>query len=113
MDYHGIDMKGAFFAESLTTLPTWTSADERRLVYIEDVESFYFGTDSAWSRVLDSSFGQFVETDGDSAPDIDNTHSVGTPVLRFANIYAVTFRGNVIGDVTGNVTGTATAAQYS
>jgi len=109
MDYHGIDMKGPILIEGQTTLPTWTAADERRLIYVTSVESFYFGTDSAWVRVLDATFGKFVKTDGNSSPSVDNTHSVGTPVLRFANVYAVTFRGNLI----GNVTGTATAAQYS
>lgn len=109
MDYHGINMKGPILIEEQTTLPTWVAADERRLIYVSSVNSFYFGGDTAWIRVLDSGFGQFVKTDNNSAPDLDNTHSVGTPVLRFANVYAVTFRGNLVGDVTG----TATAAQYS
>ncbi len=38
----------------------------------------------------------------------DNAQNLGASDARFANIYGVTFRGNLVGNVTGNVTGDLT-----
>ena len=50
MDNYGIIMKGPFLCESVATLPTWTSADERRFIYTEDTDKTYFGTGTAWAE---------------------------------------------------------------
>ncbi len=44
----------------------------------------------------------------DNVPTVDNTHDLGSPTAKFANVYATTFTGNLTGNVTGNVTGTVT-----
>lgn len=44
----------------------------------------------------------------DNTPILDDTYDLGSPTVRFANVYASTFTGDVVGNVTGNVTGTVT-----
>lgn len=43
-------------------------------------------------------------------PATTNTYSLGTNALKWSNVYATTFTGNLTGNVTGNVSGTATSA---
>lgn len=38
-------------------------------------------------------------------PGIDNAYSLGSSVLKWSDIHATTFNGNLIGNVTGNITG--------
>jgi hypothetical protein len=49
MKYHGIEMIGKFFAQQITTLPTWTPSDEGRVLYTTDTDSLYFGTATGWN----------------------------------------------------------------
>ena len=44
------------------------------------------------------------------APDSDNTRNLGNDLIRWKNVYATTFIGNVQGNVTGQVTGRAGSA---
>jgi hypothetical protein len=48
MDLHEVDMKGKFWVERLASLPTWTSDDIGRLVYITSNGSFYKATSEGW-----------------------------------------------------------------
>jgi hypothetical protein len=45
---YGIDILGPNKIEELSTLPSWSSAYERRIVYAADVDTVYFGTGSRW-----------------------------------------------------------------
>jgi hypothetical protein len=38
-------------------------------------------------------------------PGNDSVYSLGTPLLRWSNVYATTITGNVVGNLTGNTTG--------
>jgi hypothetical protein len=40
-----------------------------------------------------------------AVPGNDNIYSLGTSLLRWSNVYATTFTGNVTGNITGNSTG--------
>ena len=47
MKYYGIDSVGKIIIERIPTLPAWTSDDEGRLIYVEDVDLMYYGTENA------------------------------------------------------------------
>ena len=49
MDFYGITMKGPFHIEPIATLSAWQASDEGRIVYAEDVNILYYGTDIKWS----------------------------------------------------------------
>jgi len=48
MRFHGIEMKGKFLLEKLTSLPTWTVADEGRIIYNQLDKKLYVGTNATW-----------------------------------------------------------------
>ena len=41
-----------------------------------------------------------------NVPTVDNSFDLGSSSAKFANVYATTFNGDLVGNVTGNVTGT-------
>lgn len=41
-------MEGPYIAEKVSSLPSWTSADEGRIVYDETTKLIYYGDDSSW-----------------------------------------------------------------
>lgn len=49
MDFYGIEMKGPFILELLDTIPEFKSEnDTGRLIYTNDTNLFYLGTDIEW-----------------------------------------------------------------
>lgn len=44
------------------------------------------------------------------APSANNTYTLGTTSLKWSNVYATTFTGNLTGNVTGSLSGNATTA---
>ena len=38
-------------------------------------------------------------------PDTNNTYTLGTSSLKWSNVHATTFTGNLTGNATGNLTG--------
>ena len=48
MESHGLDLKGNFKGERLSTLPAWVAADEGREIYTEDTAKRYYGSDTEW-----------------------------------------------------------------
>ena len=40
----------------------------------------------------------------DNTPTVDNSFDLGSTTKKFANVYATTFNGDLVGNVTGNVT---------
>lgn len=52
MRSHGLDMIGNLLLEVESTLPTWTSADARRLIYESTNELLYYGGSAEWIQVL-------------------------------------------------------------
>ena len=48
MRFYGLDAQGIFQIQSVSTLPAWTSDDERRWVYAEDTETCHYGTSTSW-----------------------------------------------------------------
>ena len=57
MDFFKIDGKGPIFIEKMSTLPAWTSVDEGRLIYIEDVNKYYIGDNSKWNEGIGAIIG--------------------------------------------------------
>ncbi len=58
MRFYGLDAQGIFQIQSVSTLPAWTSDDERRWVYAEDTKMCHYGTDIGWATF--SSSGEVV-----------------------------------------------------
>ncbi len=48
MKFHGIKMIGKFYHQMITSLPTWTSNDEGREIYVNGTR--WYGTSSKWQR---------------------------------------------------------------
>jgi len=55
MLYYGIEMGGDFICERLNSLPSWTSNDIGRLVYLNTEQILYLGNSSTWAAVADAS----------------------------------------------------------
>ena len=51
MESHGMEFKGPINVQKISTLSTWTSTDEGRVVYAEDVNIFYFGNNTEWVSI--------------------------------------------------------------
>lgn len=51
MIFYGVGAKDLIRVQSVTTLPTWTSSDTRRLIYNEYDNTVYYGTATAWAKV--------------------------------------------------------------
>ena len=51
MDFYGITNKGSFVIEKIATLSAWGASDEGRIVYAEDVNTLYYGTDTKWQAL--------------------------------------------------------------
>ena len=49
MKIYGTEVKGPLIIDKESTLSAWTSADEGRLVYAEDVDKVYYGSNTAWN----------------------------------------------------------------
>jgi hypothetical protein len=62
-----------------------------------------------YANYTNSAVAPFVTTDGDSLPNADNSHSIGSGAARFANIYSTTF----IGDLTGNASTATSSTQLN
>jgi len=48
MDFHEINTVGKLWIERVNTLPTWTTADAGRLVYVVSEDNFYKGGSTDW-----------------------------------------------------------------
>jgi len=57
MRNYGLEMKGGFVGEILTTAPVWTSSDEGRMIYTEDTEKYYYGDGTSWIEISSGSAG--------------------------------------------------------
>jgi len=77
MDFYEIDCRGPLKVESVPTLPVWASTDERRIIYVEDVNQLYMGNDSNWGIILNSNttFGGDLSGTYDAVVVADNSHS--------------------------------------
>lgn len=99
MIFHEIDMTGKFYAQEVSTLPTWTSDDKRRLIYLNTTGVYYVGGDTAWEAITTGgNDGYISRTTADThigtiTPSADNSINLGAVALRYANIYAVNFVG--------------------
>lgn len=52
MKNYGIDMKGAIVVEFVDTYSTFSSPDDvGRMIYVEDRDAIYIGTDTDWKRI--------------------------------------------------------------
>lgn len=53
MKFYGIELKGRFIHQKVSTLPTFDAArDEGRVVYSEEDDRFYFGDSDGWKNLL-------------------------------------------------------------
>lgn len=51
MEAHGLNLKGKFYIQEISVLPTWTSTDERRILYCSADSSYYVGTNLGWDKL--------------------------------------------------------------
>ena len=77
MEFYEVDMKGDFHNERLSTLPTWTAADEGRIVYAEDVDRLYLGNDIGWRDITST----LSDGDGDTKIQVEET--ADEDIIRF------------------------------
>lgn len=56
MENYGIDMKGNIQMENVSTLPSWTSADERRVIYVADEDKTYYGSGTRWEHMVNDTY---------------------------------------------------------
>jgi len=56
MENYGLDMKGNTQIESISTLPTWAAADERRVIYVADEDRVYYGSATKWEHFVNNSY---------------------------------------------------------
>ena len=63
MEAQGLNLKGKFYIESVASLPVWSSADERRIVYNLSDHKLYYGSNTAWVD-----FAQVTITDPELIP---------------------------------------------
>ena len=48
MKMYGVDMRGKFHVQRVSTLPTFSAEDKGRLIYVEDEDAFYYGGTDDW-----------------------------------------------------------------
>lgn len=92
MDFHGITMKGDYFVELVASVPSWSTADEKRIIYAADEDRLYYGVGSSLSAVTDGWVRPLLANANDE-PDADNTYTLGSGSKRWDAIYAVDFEG--------------------
>ncbi len=97
MKNYGITMEGPLVLEKLATLPSWTSTDEGRIVYIEADNQTYIGSNAAW--VVHGSDG------GYGVPDVSFTDN---DALNAGIVYIV---DTTSASKTGILAGSPTAGQ--
>ena len=49
MKFHEIDTVGNIWIQRLATKPAWGSADEGRIIFTQDNNTMYYGTDTGWT----------------------------------------------------------------
>jgi hypothetical protein len=107
MNFQEIEMKGKFWVQVLSTTPSWTAADEGRIIYAQDTDRVYFADDTGWQIFTSGNNSGYISaTSADShagtiTPTSDDSINLGAVALRYANVYAVNF------------VGTTSAATYS
>src|SRR6056297_2104598 len=50
MKFHGITMTGKFVVQKVTSLPTWTVADEGRIIYDTTENKLFVGSNESWAE---------------------------------------------------------------
>jgi hypothetical protein len=99
MIFHEIDMTGKFYAQEVDALPTWTSSDKRRLLYLNTTGVYYVGGNTDWEAITtggNNGYLSRITADthiGTITPSADNSIDLGAIALRYANVYAVNFQG--------------------
>lgn len=97
MRFHEIEMVGKFWVQEVTSLPTWTAADEKRVLYYND--TCYVGGSTGWEQITTGGNGAYISAlvddthNGDITPSGDSVLNLGSSGLRYANVYAVNFQG--------------------
>jgi len=51
MEYHGIDLQGEVYVNSVASLPAWNAGYERRLIYVSTENTLFIGSNSKWEPV--------------------------------------------------------------
>ena len=81
MKHYGIDNQYLLQAESVASLPEWSSTYERSFIYVEDRERMYYGSQNSWillSKSLAYSAGTY--TNPTVTDNEDGTITLGTGV---------------------------------
>jgi len=88
MDFYGINMKGPFYGERVSTLPVWTSIDEGREVYCLDTNKRYYGNSTGWVEIPDiiNASVKTTPVDNDYIPIIDSEDNNTLKKIRVSTI---------------------------
>ena len=95
MKFHGIDMRGKFHVQRVSTLPVFESTDKGRLIYVEDEDEFYFGGTTEWKQ---GGGGSGAVGGGDDLVFYENDQTVTTSYSITINKNAMTTGPVVIAD---------------
>lgn len=95
MRFHGVEMMGPFWAQKVATLPTWSAADEARLVYSEFDKKYYQANNTRWvelSTGLHTHAGVYLPVGGKAVDSelLDGINSTSYARLDIANTFAAT-----------------------
>ncbi len=111
MQFQEVDMQGKFHVERVATTPTWTSADEGRFIYVEDIARCAFGSGSQWKIFafdITTETEYYPNLDGynrkqpvatqvfqesDFSPWTNNSYDLGDPSYKWRYVYAYTLSG--------------------
>jgi len=86
MKFHGIDMQGPYWVEIVDSLPTWTLADERRIIYLSSNDTIYLGTGTGWVKLMSGTGGT---GSGDEVMVRQYVHNVNLKNVGTTLIYTV------------------------
>lgn len=94
MKSYGIDMRGKFKLYKVSTLPTWSSADEGREIFVEDEQKRYYGTSTGWVDYSNAETASYVDAFINNRPHpnilFDNGRYAGTSALYNTQLSDVT-----------------------
>lgn len=77
MRYYGIDDQYVLAAETFSTLPSFTSAYTRSFIYVEDVQTMYYGTATGWVSIGNNQLTGYLHTQSVASDTWTVNHMLG------------------------------------
>lgn len=77
MRYYGIDDQYILAAETFATLPSFTTAYTRSFIYVEDVQTMYYGTATGWVSIGTNALTGYLHTQSVASDTWTVNHMLG------------------------------------